>query len=55
MNMAVTMKTVWQAQQRDPECQALYQNTLDKGFIQMNTSLTTFEDLVFQIGKLAHY
>ncbi len=54
MDLSTSIEVVWNAQQKDPECQILYQNIVERGEIQVNTctSLTIFEDLIYRVVRL---
>lgn len=56
MDLSISIEAVWNARQKDPECQTLYQNIVGKGDIQLNTNttFTIFEDLIYRVVRLPY-
>lgn len=56
MELPITIEAVWQAQQKDLECQALYQKVGETGKITINsnTYIGIMEDLIYRVVTLPY-
>lgn len=55
-DLTIPIKAVWDAQQKDLECQKPYQNIVEKGEMQENTTISFIisEDLIYWVVKLPY-
>lgn len=56
VELPIAIEAIWQAQQKDQECQALYQKVGEEGkiIINSNTYIDIMEDLIYRLVTLPH-